>query len=291
MALRLSGCRTRRRSSSAGSRRCQTPTLAVQAGAWAIGLIFWPHSPRRCELQDGRRDRRGAEAPGRDRRRVRQSDARRGRSHGGCGGSDDAPAAWRGGPGVLFRGCPAHRLQGDQGRTRAQPRRHPVAGAVSHRLSPARQLQPPEFRAAPARRSAWEIARGHRGTVPMILSGGLNPDNVAEAIARGAAVRGRCGQRGRAQRPAARIPTSCGHLRRRSPRPRRRATRARDERDRAPLRPVRRAIRPGDADAGAGRSSRTRGCRRGRTPSSARGWMRCCATTWAGRRRCTWRRA
>jgi phosphoribosylanthranilate isomerase len=29
---------------------------------------------------------------------------------------------------------------------------------------------------------SWEIARGHRGTVPMILSGGLNPDNVAEAI-------------------------------------------------------------------------------------------------------------
>ena len=23
---------------------------AVEAGAWAIGLIFWPHSPRRCEL-------------------------------------------------------------------------------------------------------------------------------------------------------------------------------------------------------------------------------------------------
>ena len=29
-----------------------TPSCAVQAGAWAIGLIFWPHSPRRCELQD-----------------------------------------------------------------------------------------------------------------------------------------------------------------------------------------------------------------------------------------------
>jgi phosphoribosylanthranilate isomerase len=30
---------------------------------------------------------------------------------------------------------------------------------------------------------AWEIARGHRGSVPMILSGGLNPGNVADAIA------------------------------------------------------------------------------------------------------------
>ena len=30
---------------------------------------------------------------------------------------------------------------------------------------------------------SWDIARAHRGSVPMILSGGLNPDNVADAIA------------------------------------------------------------------------------------------------------------
>ena len=60
---------------------------------------------------------------------------------------------------------------------------------------------------------AWEIARGHRGTVPVILSGGLTPDNVAEAIARGAAVRGRRRQRGRAAARAARTPTSCGRSR------------------------------------------------------------------------------
>ena len=30
---------------------------------------------------------------------------------------------------------------------------------------------------------AWEIARAHRGRTPVILSGGLTPDNVAEAIA------------------------------------------------------------------------------------------------------------
>ena len=30
---------------------------------------------------------------------------------------------------------------------------------------------------------AWELARAHRGTPPLILSGGLNPDNVGDAIA------------------------------------------------------------------------------------------------------------
>jgi phosphoribosylanthranilate isomerase len=29
----------------------------------------------------------------------------------------------------------------------------------------------------------WGLARAHRGAVPVILSGGLRPDNVAEAIA------------------------------------------------------------------------------------------------------------
>src|SRR4051812_22823858 len=25
---------------------------AAEEGAWALGMIFWPHSPRRCELEE-----------------------------------------------------------------------------------------------------------------------------------------------------------------------------------------------------------------------------------------------
>ena len=32
-------------------------------GAWALGMIFWPDSPRACALEDAEADRRGAPAP------------------------------------------------------------------------------------------------------------------------------------------------------------------------------------------------------------------------------------
>ena len=52
-----------------------------------------------------------------------------------------------------------------------------------------------------ARPSAGSWPKAHRGAVPLVLSGGLTPDNVGEAIARGAPVRGghRQRHRGRAR--------------------------------------------------------------------------------------------
>jgi phosphoribosylanthranilate isomerase len=40
----------------------------------------------------------------------------------------------------------------------------------------------PGLRGGTGESFAWELARGHRGGVPVILSGGLTPDNVAQAI-------------------------------------------------------------------------------------------------------------
>ena len=45
----------------------------------------------------------------------------------------------------------------------------------------------------------WELAGAHRGHVPMILAGGMNPDNVAEAIRVTCPVRGGHRQRHRAR--------------------------------------------------------------------------------------------
>jgi phosphoribosylanthranilate isomerase len=41
----------------------------------------------------------------------------------------------------------------------------------------------PETRGGTGRTFAWDLARHHRGSVPVVLSGGLTPDNVGEAIA------------------------------------------------------------------------------------------------------------
>jgi phosphoribosylanthranilate isomerase len=40
----------------------------------------------------------------------------------------------------------------------------------------------PGLRGGTGETFSWEIARGHRGRSPVILSGGLTPDNVADAI-------------------------------------------------------------------------------------------------------------
>ena len=51
---------------------------AVEAGAWALGLILFAGSPRRCALPDAERIAATPAPPGRDLRRVRQRAARRG---------------------------------------------------------------------------------------------------------------------------------------------------------------------------------------------------------------------
>jgi phosphoribosylanthranilate isomerase len=155
---------------------------AVAAGAWAIGLIFWPRSPRRCEL-----DAAAVLAAAVKRRvevagvfvnatldHVAQTAEAIGLTmlqlHGDEGPAFCAEAARRTGAKVIK----AVRVR---------------SGADVQALSPFHtdyHLLDSYTAGVPGGTGetfAWEIARAHRGRTPVILSGGLTPDNVAEAIA------------------------------------------------------------------------------------------------------------
>ena len=259
---------------------------------------------RRGAARPSRRERIAARAaaPGRAVRRVRQRAARRGRRSS-----------------ATTLGLTMLQLHGDEGpafcaevarRTGAQViKAARVAGPGD--VQRARALPHVDFHLLDAHRRATlrggtgrDLRLGARRGAP--LAGAADPlrrpdaDNVGERDRRGAAVRGRRRQRhrvrARAQGPGE---AARAFARRRSRAPpswpaaatpagrRPRRSGERRARRRAPLRPLRRPVRPRDADAGArrARAGVARGARRPRLPRRAR--RRCCATTPAGRRRST----
>jgi phosphoribosylanthranilate isomerase len=155
--------------------------VAVQAGAWAIGLIFWPQSRRRCTMDNA------VEIAATLKRQVeivgvfvnptldevtRTADAvglTMLQLHGEEGPAFCAEAGRRTGCKVIK----AARVR---------------SGADIQSLAPFHtdfHLLDSYTAGVPGGTGetfAWEIARHHRGATPVILSGGLNPDNVAEAI-------------------------------------------------------------------------------------------------------------
>ena len=156
--------------------------LAVAAGAWAIGLIFWPHSPRRCEADAA------VEIAAALKRRVEVVGVFVNATLDHVTEMADAV-----GPTML-------QLHGDEG---------PVYCGEAARRTGCRVIKAVRVRSGADVQAvssfhtdyhlldsytagvpggtgetfAWEIARAHRGRIPVILSGGLNPDNVGDAIA------------------------------------------------------------------------------------------------------------
>jgi len=156
--------------------------LAVDAGAWAVGVILWDGSPRRCALPDAEM------IAGRLRRTVEV-----------CGvfvnATLDEVAATVDGVGLTMV-----QLHGDEGpsfclevarRTGAKVIK---AGRV-HARSDIADMERfhTDFHLLDAYRPGvpggtgetfdWELVRSRRTTIPLILSGGLTADNVGEAIA------------------------------------------------------------------------------------------------------------
>jgi phosphoribosylanthranilate isomerase len=154
---------------------------AADLGAWALGMIFWPNSPRKCTIEQ-------AEAIGAQlHRRVELA-----------GVFVNAPLDE---VAVTADVCRFSLLQlhGDEGPAYCQEagRRTGCKVIKAARVRDAAQVNalrayPTEFhlldahsRKAPGGTGEsfdWELARLHPGTPPVVLSGGLTPDNVGQAI-------------------------------------------------------------------------------------------------------------
>jgi len=162
--------------------------LAVSLGAWSLGMIFYEASPRRASLEQAQRI--GAAL----RRKVAlcgvfvnapleqlvEMSEQLGLSmlqlHGEEGPSFCAEAARRTGARVIK----AAQVSGP-GDVRDLERFH-----VDFHLLDARAGDPErsELRGGTGETFDWALLAARRSKVPLILSGGLSPQNVAEAIAR-----------------------------------------------------------------------------------------------------------
>lgn len=154
---------------------------AVELGAWALGMIFWPKSPRACPVEH-------AEAIGAQlHRRVELA-----------GVFVNAPLDELAATADLCR-FSLLQLHGDEGPAYCQEaaRRTGCRVIKAARVRDAAHVQAlrayatdfhlldAHSRSAPGGTGEsfdWELARLHPRTPPVILSGGLTPDNVSQAI-------------------------------------------------------------------------------------------------------------
>jgi len=165
-----------------GITRLDDAELAVAAGAWAIGLIFWPRSPRRCDPATA------VEIAAAVKRRVEVAGVF-------VNATLDHVAEIADGVGLTMV-----QLHGDEGpaycseaarRTgckvikaaRVRSRADIQALVPFHTDYHLLDSHVPGRRGGSGETFEWELARAHRGPVPVILSGGLTAANVADAIA------------------------------------------------------------------------------------------------------------
>lgn len=161
--------------------------MALELGAWALGMIFFPGSPRRCSAIEAQRIaavlRRRVELCGvfvnAPLEEVVHTSEELGLTmlqlHGDEGPSFCAEAARRNGARVIK----AAQVSGP-GDVRDLERFH-----VDFHLLDARAGAPERqgLRGGTGETFDWTLLAGRRSKVPLILSGGLTAENVAEAIA------------------------------------------------------------------------------------------------------------
>jgi phosphoribosylanthranilate isomerase len=162
--------------------------MAVELGAWALGMIFYEDSPRRCSPAEAQRIvatlRRKVELCGvfvnDPLEHVVAMSEDLGLSmlqfHGDEGPAFCAEATRRNGARVIK----AAQVSGP-GDVRDLERFH-----VDFHLLDARPTRPEHegLRGGTGETFDWSLLSVRRSKVPLILSGGLNPQNVADALAR-----------------------------------------------------------------------------------------------------------
>jgi phosphoribosylanthranilate isomerase len=165
-----------------GITRLDDALLAVEAGAWAVGCILWPQSPRMCDPAEAARIAAAA------RRRalvcgvfvnqhldevtelVDALGLTMVQLHG-----DEGPAYC----GEVARRTGAKVMKAASVRTGADVQALAAFHTDYHMLDAHR----PGLRGGTGETFDWQLVRARRSTVPLVLSGGLTPDNVAAAIA------------------------------------------------------------------------------------------------------------
>ncbi len=155
---------------------------AVEAGAWALGMILWPGSPRYCPPQVaaeiGAAHKRRAEIVGVFVNPTLDEVVR---------AADDASLTmlqFHGDEGPVFCAAAAHRtgcrvIKAARVRSGADIQALAAFHTDFHLLD----SYVPGARGGTGETFAWELVRAHTGRVPVILSGGLNAANVGDAIA------------------------------------------------------------------------------------------------------------
>jgi phosphoribosylanthranilate isomerase len=156
--------------------------LAVAAGAWAIGLIFWPGSPRACPVD------RAAEIGAALKRRTEVAGVFVNQTIDQVAGTAEAVGLTmlqlHGDEGPAFCAEAARRtgckvIKAARVRSRAEIQALAPFHTDFHLLD----SHSPDHWGGTGETFSWELAAAHRGSVPMILSGGLRADNVGAAIA------------------------------------------------------------------------------------------------------------
>ena len=161
--------------------------LAVELGAWALGMVFFEASPRQCSpiaaQEIAARLRRRVELCGvfvnAPLERIVRDSEQLGLSlvqlHGDEGPSFCAEVARRTGARIVK----AARVSGS-GDVRDLERFHVDFHLLDAR---ARAVERQGMRGGTGETFDWELVRERRSQVPLILSGGLSAENVAEAVA------------------------------------------------------------------------------------------------------------